>query len=340
MVSMRRFTTLLLAYAVGVHAPPVLAQGNNTAAAEAFFQEGRALLDAGRFAEACPKLAQSHRLDPATGTLLALAMCHEGEGKLATAWAEFTEVEGRAQREDRDDRVRLAQERAAALKPRLSSLAVEVPPDVAATPGLEVRLNGTIVDAALFGAAAPMDGGEHLVEAVAPGKVPWRSVVTVKIESDTVRVRVPALKTAATLPEPEIGSTGPATRDEPTRQEKGGSWMSTTGLVAAGVGLVGIGVGAYLILDAKADYEDARKLCTGPDKRTCKPVPYQSIQDARGQGPAASVVSSIGGAMLVGGATLFFLAPSEDDESAPRGDLPRVEGVGVGPTSLVVRGTF
>ena len=87
--------------------------------AEALFQEGRTLLDQGKAAEACPKLAESHRLDPATGTLIALALCREAEGKLASAWAAFADAEGRARTEGSKDRETVARERAAALYPRL-----------------------------------------------------------------------------------------------------------------------------------------------------------------------------------------------------------------------------
>ena len=42
--------------------------------------------------------------DPATGTLQALALCHEGHGRLATAWKAFKQALPAAQAEKRRDR--------------------------------------------------------------------------------------------------------------------------------------------------------------------------------------------------------------------------------------------
>ena len=56
-------------------------------AAEALFEEGRRLVAAGSFVDACPKFADSQRLDPSPGTLLNLASCYEKLGRSATAWA-------------------------------------------------------------------------------------------------------------------------------------------------------------------------------------------------------------------------------------------------------------
>src|SRR5437868_9667352 len=51
--------------------------------AESLFQEARALMEHGRFEDACPKLAASHRLEPKSGTMTMLASCDEQIGKLA-----------------------------------------------------------------------------------------------------------------------------------------------------------------------------------------------------------------------------------------------------------------
>jgi serine/threonine-protein kinase len=300
------------------------------------FQEGRTLFQAGKFAEACPKLAESQRLDPATGTLLTLALCHESEGKLASAWAEFTDVEGRSQREGRDDRVKIAREHAAALRPRLSTLTVEVSPEAAQTPGLELRVDGVALGSGSFGVAVPVDGGEHRVEASAPGKAPWQTPVSVKPASDAVRVSVPALADAAPVAGAAVATPAPAEPPPPSEPADSGSGMRTAGLITAGAGVVALGVGTFLAFDAKSDYDAAKEKCTNG---VCPAGPYQASEDARGQGTVATVVFVIGGAALATGAVLFFIAPSGSDEKPPAAG-PRIKRVGFGPGNVMVGGEF
>jgi len=330
---MLRFGLPLLTFALVLAAPQAVAQTSSTAAAEALFQEGRALFEQGKFAEACPRLAESQRLDPATGTLLALALCQEGLGKLASAWAAFTDVEGRSLREGREDRVKIAREHAAALKPRLSSLTLEVAAESAALAGLEVRVDGAAVGKGSFGIAVPVDGGEHRVEASAPGKAPFQTTVAVANESDAVRVSVPALADAPAAEPALAPAAPPATSD--TGSAESGSGMRTAALVTAGAGVVALGVGSFLALSAKSDYDDAEADCNAG---VCPEEAYEASEDARSKGTVATVVFVVGGAALATGAVLWFLPPPS--ESAPAAAGPRDLLVGLGPRGLLLQGKF
>src|SRR5262249_36741107 len=92
---------------------------SDAAAAEALFHEGRKLLADGNVSAACPKFAESYRLDPAIGSLLNLAMCHEREGRTASAWSEFREAEAQAASLGDTARRQLAATHAAALEPAM-----------------------------------------------------------------------------------------------------------------------------------------------------------------------------------------------------------------------------
>jgi hypothetical protein len=330
-ISVRRTRTLWLALALVVPTRMAFAQGEGNAAAEALFQEGRALFEQGKFAEGCPKLAESQRIDPATGTLLALALCHEGEGKLATAWAEFTTVAGQARSAGREDREALAREHAALLRPRLSTLTIDVSPELTKTPGVSIRVDGVVMGAGSYGIAVPVDGGEHRVEASAPNRKPWSAVVTVKSESDAVRVAVPVLADAPQTTAPK--TTLANDTNEPT--SSGGSGMGTAGLVTAGAGVVVLGIGTYLALDAKSDYDAADERCEGA---TCPSGPFEATEDARSQGTIATVLFAVGGAAIATGAVLWFLPPTTARD-APSARV-RVERVGFGPSGVNIAGSF
>src|SRR5688572_14074173 len=68
-------------------------EANDKAAAEVLFEQGRSLLLEGKVDQACPKLAESLRLDRGIGTMLFLAECWQRLGKSASAWAQFREAE-------------------------------------------------------------------------------------------------------------------------------------------------------------------------------------------------------------------------------------------------------
>jgi len=187
----------------------------DVALAEALFQEGKRLLENGDSAAACPKLAESLRLDEATGTLLALAMCHESEGRLASAWAEYAEVVARARTEGRADREQAARRSVRALEPRLSTLTIEVPEAASAVGGLRVERDGVSLAASTSSTAVPVDPGPHVVAASAPGRRPWSTSLQVGAVADRITVTVPVLEPqpAMTMPEGREPSLVASARD-------------------------------------------------------------------------------------------------------------------------------
>src|SRR5260221_14763601 len=118
---------------------------DSKARAEALFQDGKALMVKGDYAQACPKLARSQQLDPAVGTLLNLALCYEHANKSASAWASYKQAAAAAHNAAQPDREKFAREHALSLEPKLGSINVKVD---SAVPGIEVRMDGAVVDSA------------------------------------------------------------------------------------------------------------------------------------------------------------------------------------------------
>src|SRR5689334_9121415 len=104
----------------------VVHAGGNEAAAEALFEEAKKLAAKGKYAEACPKFAESNRLDRGAGTLIHLGDCYEKNKQTASAWATYKEASSAAQAINRQDWQKLATERSQKLEPKLAKLTIKV----------------------------------------------------------------------------------------------------------------------------------------------------------------------------------------------------------------------
>ena len=309
------------------------------AAAQTLFDEGRKLMAAGKLTEACPKLAESQKLDPGVGTQFHLADCYERTGQTASAWAGFLDAASAARSMGQADREKVAKERAAALAPRLSKLTITS--SVVSLAGLEIKRDGAAVGRALWGTAVPVDPGSHMIEATAPGKKAWRSTVKVEGDNASVIVAVPALEDAPveTQATPSLG----ASTDLPPE----GKTRRTIALVVGGVGVVGLGIGTAFALQAKAKYDDSLPSCP-TDKNICSAQGVSLRDDARTAGNVATVAIGAGAAALVAGAILFLTAPSAGGEpdrpltrpSRDKAGTVLMPIVGPGIAALTVRGTY
>lgn len=110
------------------------AQAQTATHADALFNEGKAKLSEQNYAEACPLFAGSFAIDAATGTLLALALCHERAGEVKAAITEYREAAERAEKEGRADRAQAASKRADELEATIEPEPAVVPPPVIEEP--------------------------------------------------------------------------------------------------------------------------------------------------------------------------------------------------------------
>src|SRR5215468_2537913 len=110
------------------------------AAADTLFNEGKKLIAAGDTSGACAMFEASLAKATQLGTQLALASCYEKIGKTASALGEFHAAASAAAKAH-DKRQRFAEDRIAALEPRLSKIAIKLEPGYRVD-GLEVKRDG------------------------------------------------------------------------------------------------------------------------------------------------------------------------------------------------------
>lgn len=279
---------------------PAVAYADGSVEAEALFQEGMRLVDAGKVAAGCDKLAASYRIEAGFGVLYNLADCHERIGKTATAWTEFRSAVALAHQAGQAERETKAAKRAGVLESRLSRVRVVVAPEA---PGnVIVRQDGAQLPQAALGTSLPIDPGTHTFDASAEGKKPWQKTVDIAADAHTLVVDVPALLGESASQEPSHIFATPRT----VARETGLGTQRTVALVAGGVGLAGVVLGTVFSLSAKATYD-------GADCNANNVCSNQGIQDRNAAFSKATVATAgfaVGALGLVGGAVLWLTAPS------------------------------
>jgi len=316
---MRLRSTFLLASLLLVPASARADAQDHAAAAQVLFEQGKSLVEAGRFAEACPKLAESLRLDPGLGTMLWLADCYENNGQTASAWAQFKDAAAKAAF-TRDAREKIARDRATKLEPRLARLQVTVAKggDVS---GLAVTRDGIALGRAEIGLPVPVDPGTHTIGASAPGKKPWSTTVTIPTTATTTPVTIPPLEANA-----ESSAAAPIT--PPPSEAPPSNTQRVVGYVVGGLGLVSLGVGTFFSFKGKGAYDDsnANGHCVA---NRCDPTGVSLRDDAKSNALVATVTMGAGAVLLGAGVVLVLTAPKAKSIA-----------ISPGPGSLSVSGTF
>jgi hypothetical protein len=201
------------------------------------------------------------------------------------------------------------------------------------------------VSQASWGVALPVDVGSHTVSASAAGYKSFTTTINVAKDGEKKEVVVPALEAApvaanatptpapAPMPTPAPVEAKPADADA----RSGASSQKTIGFVVAGVGVVGVAVGAVTGLMAKSKIDDGKSVC--PNDGGCA---SQSAVDAVDSGKSLGTVSTIafaaGGVALVTGVVLVLTSPSKPSASAAR--LRVVPAAGPSTAGLSLSGAF
>jgi hypothetical protein len=291
----------------------------DVARANALFTAGKALLEAGRYEDACAKFAESKEAASGLGVTLYLADCLERIGRTASAWSEFRSAEGLA-RERGDRRAEVARERAEKLEPNLCRLTVDIPRAVPRS-GLRVQRDGVNLGEAEWGVATPVDPGDHVVVVTVPGRPPRNFDVKLGSDNPTATVRVepePDATPAAAKQASEGEPAGPWPADEsprksvaPAGDEASREPSPTLRYVAIGagvVGIVGLGMGTAFTIMAKSKLDESNdRHCDAQD--VCDAQGLSLRHDALGAADVATVAFIAGGAALASGVVLYLLAP-------------------------------
>lgn len=262
-----------------------------TAESTKLFEEGRALAKDGKYTEACAKFETSLALDPAVGTKLNYADCHEHLGHFALAHRLFTEAAD-AEQTSNPDRSKFARGRAAALVGKVGTVVVHV----ASPEGVTLSVAGHAVPVAPD-VRETVDPGQIVVEAKLADASGFSKTVSVAAGA-TVTVEVPGVVAAAEPVEPQ------------GRRRKNRVYAAYT---LGGIGVASLTTGIVIGFLARSDYRaqiDAGH-CTDESPPHCDEIGYPAQKDAVALANIGTGFGVAGLALIGAGAVVFLTAPRD-----------------------------
>ena len=298
--------------ALVVLASPAFAQVKTSDADEAF-KEGRELLKAGKYAEACEQFEKSEHLDPQNGTRYNIAECDEHIGKVATALAIYRDL---VEHDTNDKRKAASQERIEDLASKVALLVVQV----AGKPAhLAVRLGERRIEP---NKPIELDYGDYTVSVLADGMSDYTGKVSLQNPGRVVLAVVLApVGGAASRGEPEK-TERPESTDKPDKPDKPEpeddaspkSHRKTYAVAAMTLGGAGV-LGSIVVgLAAKSKWNDAKAACGGTTTCT-NPADLTTANALRSDASSKATLATvlfIAGAAIGGGGVYLWLT---DDTS-------------------------
>lgn len=275
------------------------------ARADALFEKGKRETSAGHHRAACTAFDESLALDPAEGTLLALALCHEQVGELARAFTELQDARAAATRSNRDDRQRVVRAALARIEPRIGRIVVRIPAsDAACAPSLRIDGEAVVVSSTEPERERAVTPGHHRVTCGAA----WAADLDVSAGALAVLTVPESARPKAKAPSPPLEPVVAPPPPPVTTSSTG----STLGWVLGGTGVAAIGVGSIFGVRAFSRWSDVESKCT---PSAC--ADRSAGDDASSARSAALVANIAMGAGLVLVATgIYFLVASSPRPAA------------------------
>jgi hypothetical protein len=301
---------------------------SDKAAAETLFVDGRKLMAAGKYQQACNAFAESQRLDAGVGTLLNLGKCYEKLGRTASAWSTYREAASAARAANQSAREKSARAAADALEPKLPKLTIVVRGSETNLQ-LEVRRDGAVVPASMWGMSVAVDPGEHAFEASSPGRKPWRTKAVAEAGKPLI-VTVPELEPDPTVARATVAAKPAAPKEqapvtkkpftEPTPAPSGIGGQRVAAIVVGSAGLVSTAVGGYFALRARS----ANDLAHCNELNQCETPADVAHRDLAIKRANISTYTTTGGLVaLAAGVVLWVTAPSAPSTDSATNSAPR-----------------
>ncbi len=241
-----------------------------------------------------------------------------------------------------DTRATLAQQFLAELEPSLSKLTIQT--SSAPELGLRVSLDSEALNEAKLGIEFPVDPGEHVLEATAPGHSPWSTRFFVPSSMST-QIQIPALTPlprSAPVATAAASSSGADPGISPRAAATGGSdqLQKTLGLSLLGGGTALVVTGSILSFEAYSKSRAADAYCSSGSTERCASDGVEQLRASSDMQLAANITLLIGSAAIVSGATTLVWWATQKSGGDSRSAIRVVPVANQSLAGVVVGGSF
>jgi hypothetical protein len=195
---------------------------------------------------------------------------------------------------------------------------------------VKVTLDGEMLAERLEGTALSIDPGEHSFTFETAGQPPVTKQFIIqesqKDRRESITFGKPAPRWVPSQPAAPQAELAPPTTNETSR---GLGPQRVAAIVAAGVGVVGLGIGSAFGVVALSKKSDAQNVCA--DQCTTQ-AGVSDWSDAKSAGNVSTALFIVGGVGLAGAAILWLSAPSPTHASSVQ--------LGLGPRGVQLKGAW